>query len=247
MRIFRQGAGTNPDLNRLDTTLQSASRPARSPASSAASFPASWTGLAFSSDSRTPAPEPVLIRQVRSASPGMPPDGHHSLRRWLSEVRFLDAHGQEIQGHLLEMTASRQLPNQIAYLKQLPALHGVRDLGPAVIRHNREQVAQEGWLMHEARQLQAEWERRVGLLTPKVLLQQARTEWDELAHDARADDAERLNRGEDVVGCLVELVDALHHDQPVPDVCSWVVSRVHDLDQERRRLSFDDPPLSPRT
>lgn len=227
--------------------MQSASRPARSPASSAASVPAPWTVPSSLPDSLAPAPEPLLLQQARSASPGLSPGGRRSLRRWLSEVRILDSHGQEIQGNLLEMTTSRQLPNQIAYLKQRPALHGVRDLGSAVIRHNRGQVAQEGWLMDEARQLQAEWERRVGLLTPKVLLQQARTEWDELAHDARVDGAERLNRGEDVVGCLVELVDALHHDRPVPDVCSWVVSRVHDLAQERRRLSFDDPPPSPRT
>lgn len=173
---------------------------------------------------------------LKSASliPSRTPIRPSLLKRWLSLGESNAVQRWEIQLKLCAVQASRKLPAQIRQVREVTAVDHPHDLGPRVVRLNRAMVSQEEGLAVEAKRLHADRACAVQLLTPQILLNQAKVEWEAQLKETQVDDFVRLQKCEKVVSRLIELTEMLHPDDPVPVISHWVTLRVTDLRAQRR-------------
>lgn len=151
------------------------------------------------------------------------PERPSVLHAWWIGVERLCVHRQAVQDGLRTLGQSRRLPVQIDQVRrQLPQGSGAA-LGTAVLRLDRTLARLEATLRQTHQGLTRDLACARSLLTPKVLLQQARVEWDAGADPA--DGPRRCRERALLVNRLVALASTLHGDGPVPGIAAWVADR----------------------
>lgn len=183
----------------------------------------------------------MLVSESRR-SPGRPvPGGSRSrsmLKVWLVDTVQLRSDLHDIRNALTAVRLDRRLPRQLELTRLASPSCSGPELGQAVLNNNRLLVDLESSFLRKQERRRIRLECTQELLTPQILLHQARGEWcalqDQLA--GRLPDYGMHRQQEKVVGYLVDLMEALHPGAPLPDAQRWVAARVEDLELNRDRL-----------
>lgn len=171
----------------------------------------------------------------------MTPRSHSSvLKVWQAEVSGLTAELNRLNVGLKAVGRQRQLAVQLAVVRQVdgPGAH----LGSAVLRCDRTIAGLEIQLQRKFRLLLGDLECARELLSPRILLEQARREWQVLQDgcDASIHDPDQLLRlhqkRESLLNRLLAVIGVLHPGVPIPGVCTWVEQRARELKLERSQL-----------
>lgn len=166
------------------------------------------------------------------------PSGRGVIKAWarraVRQVMKLD----RLVAALNEVRHSRDMPRQIALARCAGCPDG--DLGSAVIRHNRLMISFETTFTAKQLRCEAELARMRSQLTPRVLLNQARREWQLIRQDRSGlfqephGECIRHRKLHQLLELLMGLMNLLHADLQVPSVSRWLQERIEELRQHQR-------------